>query len=242
MLALLLLCCAVLCRVLPAGWLHDVYLHQHDSTLITADHTAALLLQLQRAVQALPSAGGSSASVPSPSSSSPPAAVSVASVAPSSAYAQHLQLLSLYQSSHTSVNPNITSTTSSSSGGSFGSTQSAEASLQPFITAAGDVLSYLRYQQSSALLPLLRDYSRSGLRGLAGFGSSSNVAAEVLLQEVQQLLQPGVLQQWYLDAAGARLGPLGSLEGQQAPAGVVSHLRCMHTASGVSTQWTEGCA
>lgn len=232
---LLLLCCAVLCRVLPAGWLHDVYLHQHDSTLITADHTAALLLQLQRAVQALPSAGGSSASVPSPSSSSPPAAVSVASVAPSSAYAQHLQhlqLLSLYQSSHTSVNPNITSSTSSSSGGSFGSTQSAEASLQPFITAAGDVLSYLRYQQSSALLPLLRDYSRSGLRGLAGFGSSSNVAAEVLRQEVQQLLQPGVLQQWYLDAAGARLGPLGSLEGQQAPAGVVSQLRCMHAALG----------
>ena len=84
------------------------------------------------------------------------------------------------------------------------------------------MLSYLRHKQSAALLPLLRDYSRSGLRGLAAFGSGA-VPAEVLRQEVQQLLQPGSLQQWYADAASARLEPAGGLDSQPQPtSGVVS--------------------
>lgn len=178
-------------------------MHQQDSNLITAEHTEALLKQLQRALQALPP---SSAAAQSALSSS----VSTASVSslPASAAAEHLQLLSAYQNSHT-VNPSSSSLTPSPAAG-----------LQPFIIVAGDVLSYLRYKQSQALLPLLRSFSSSGLEGVAVLGSNP----AVLRQEVQQLLQPASLQQWYVEAARSRVGPAATPVQQPSTAFSVSLL------------------
>lgn len=188
----------------PAGWLRDLYTHQQDSNLITAEHTAALLKQLQRAMQSLPASSQSTAQaniakpVLSPtlvtaSVTSLPAAAAAASVQ------QHLELLSAYQSSLT-VNPSSISSSSSSSSSSSTSSNPAT-DLQPFIAAACDVLSYLRHKQSQALLPMLRDYSSSGSKGLAAVASNP----AVLRQEVQQLLQPASLQQWYVEAARSRV-------------------------------------
>jgi hypothetical protein len=177
------------CHVLSVltGWLQELYTHQSDSSIITAEHTGALLKLLQDAVQASTAAAAAA---------SPRSLLSSVSTTPTSASSvqQHLQLLSAYQSK-------VVAGPSSSS---------TAVDLQPFITAAGDVLSYLRYQQSQALLPLLRDFSRSGRKGLALFS-----ADPMLLRiEVQQLLQPASLQQWYLDAARSRVGAT-----QQLPAG-----------------------
>jgi hypothetical protein len=160
--------------------LQELYTHQSDSNIITAEHTGALLKLLQNAVQASTAAAAAAAprSLLSSVSANP---TSVSSVQ------QHLQLLSAYEAK-------FLATPSSSS-------SSSAVDLQPFITAAGDVLSYLRYQQSQALLPLLRDFSRSGRKGLALFGADPLL----LRQEVQQLLQPASLQQWYIAAARSRV-------------------------------------
>lgn len=86
-----------------------------------------------------------------------------------------------------------------------------------------DVLSYLRHQQSRALLQMLRDFSRNGLQGLAVFAANPTT----LRQEVQQLLQPAGLQQWYADAASSRVDPTKAAD-QQAAAFAVSLLAAGH--------------
>jgi hypothetical protein len=193
-------------RALPAGWLHELYTHQQDSNLITAEHTEALLKQLQRTLQALPPAPAAAPSLQSALSNS----VSTASISSlPAAAAKHLQLLSVYQNSHT-VNPSRSSSLNTS----------PAAGLQPFIVAAGDVLSYLRYKQSQALLPLLRSFSQNGLKGVAVLASNP----AVLRQEVQQLLQPVSLQQWYVEAARSRVGAAATSVQQPSTAFLVSLL------------------
>jgi hypothetical protein len=186
--------------------LHELYTHQQDSNLITAEHTEALLKQLQRALQALPL---------TPAAAPPLQAASSSHVSPASvtslpaAAAEHLQLLSLYQDSHIAMNPSSSPLNPNPAAG-----------LQPFIVAAGDVLSYLRYKQSQALLPLLRSFSRNGLQGVAVLGSNP----AVLRQEVQRLLQPASLQQWYVEAARSRVEAAATSAQQPSTAFLVSLL------------------
>lgn len=216
----------VLCThtYIHAGWLQEVYTHQADSTLITAENTEALLKQLQRALPATHPAG--TPQQPQPAAAVAPSLVTASLAALPAATAQHLQLLSAYESSIKTNNP----ASSSSSSSSQSPAPAAATSLQPFIAAAGDLLSYLRHQQSRALLPMLRDFSRNGLQGLAVFAANPTT----LRQEVQQLLQPAGLQQWYADAASSRVNPTKAAD-QQAAALAVSLL-----AAGYVTRCCSG--
>jgi hypothetical protein len=120
----------------------------------------------------------------------------------------------------------------SSGGGSGGSsgerantTTASAGDVQPFIDAAQDVLSYLRYHNSQALLQWLRDFAVSGTPGF-----HSTIADPVLLrQEMAHLLQPARLQQWYQQAAA---GPQAQ-EGQVHPSRRLhSHPRLLLSDSG----------
>jgi hypothetical protein len=71
---------------------------------------------------------------------------------------------------------------------------------------AKDVLSYLRYSNSQALLPLLRQYSSSGTLDVA------DIDPDVLQGEAVQLLNVTQLGEWYRDASqydvpGSRMLP-----------------------------------
>ncbi|WIA17538.1 hypothetical protein OEZ85_014368 [Tetradesmus obliquus] len=78
--------------------------------------------------------------------------------------------------------------------------------IQPFVRVARDVLSYLRYSNSQALLPLLRQYSSSGTLDV------SEIDPDVLQGEVLQILNVTRLGEWYraaaqYDVAGSRTVP-----------------------------------
>jgi hypothetical protein len=78
--------------------------------------------------------------------------------------------------------------------------------IQPFVRVARDVLSYLRYSNSQALLPLLRQYSSSGTMDVA------EIDPDVLQGDVLQLLNVTQLSQWYsaasqYDVPGSRTVP-----------------------------------
>jgi hypothetical protein len=86
--------------------------------------------------------------------------------------------------------------------GSLLSSSSSGSRLQTFIQSAQDVLSYLRWHHSLVLLQWLRDFSSSGLQGFP-----ATAADPVLLQvEMQQLLSPASLQQWYVETASSPRG------------------------------------
>jgi hypothetical protein len=198
-----------------AGWLQEVYTHQQDSTFVTPEVTEALLKQLQRALPAT-SPAGTQQLHPQPAAAATPSLVTASLASLPAATAQHLQLLSAYESSIKTNRASISGSSDSSSTASQ-SPAPAAANLQPFIAAAGDVLSYLRHQQSKALLPMLRDFSRNGLQGFGVFAANP----VTLRQEVQQLLQPAGLQQWYADAAKSRVDPTKAAD-QQAVASALS--------------------
>lgn len=169
-----------------ADWLRDVYTSQEDAAEITAEHVEGFLNVLQRALQAAPAATLSAAS----------AAASIASFqVPNS---QRALLQAVYQPSSF---PGVVL-----SGSARGLKSSSTLDLTPFMTASGDFLSYLRFKQSQALLPLIRSYCRNGLQRL----SISGLDPAVLRQEVQQLLLHTSLQQWYIDAAHSRVGVEGA--------------------------------
>jgi len=177
-----------------ADWLRDVYTSQEDAAEITAEHVEGFLNVLARALQAAPAATMSAAS----------AAASIASwQAPNS---QRALLQAVYQPSSF---PGVDLGSSAR-----GLKSSSTLDLTPFITASGDFLSYLRFKQSQALLPLIRSYCRNGLQRL----SISGLDPAVLRQEVQQLLLHTSLQQWYLDAAHSRVGVDGAAPQQNATA------------------------
>jgi hypothetical protein len=78
--------------------------------------------------------------------------------------------------------------------------------IQPFVRVAKDVLSYLRYSNSQALLLLLRQYSSSGTLDVA------DIDPDVLQGEVVQLLNVTRLGEWYraasqYDVPGSRTVP-----------------------------------
>jgi hypothetical protein len=171
--------CRAVVTALAAGWLRELYTYEEDSSLITAEHTAALLQLLQQALRDSPAAAGGSG--PGPTAGQAAAAASYGALA-------------LHEP------PSTSSPAAAAASGA-----AATADLQPFITAAADVLSYLRAHDSRALLPLLRAFSRNGVNGLAAV----SLQPELLRFELQQLLHPHALQQWYLDAAAGRVGAGG---------------------------------
>jgi hypothetical protein len=78
--------------------------------------------------------------------------------------------------------------------------------IQPFVRVARDVLSYLRYSNSQALLPLLRQYSSSGTLDV------TIIDPDVLQGEVLYLVNVTRLGEWYraasqYDVAGSRTVP-----------------------------------
>uniref|UniRef100_A0A383VX07 Uncharacterized protein n=1 Tax=Tetradesmus obliquus TaxID=3088 RepID=A0A383VX07_TETOB len=81
---------------------------------------------------------------------------------------------------------------SSTTGSRLGSgSSSSSVDLSPFIRVAQDILSYLRFSRSSALLQLLREFSSSGSV------SYESVDPDQLQAEVQQLLDLQQLNAWY---------------------------------------------
>lgn len=67
--------------------------------------------------------------------------------------------------------------------------------VEAFQGVARDVLNFLRYHNSQAILPLLREFSTQGTITV------TNVSPDLLNQEVQQLLNVTQLGRWYADAA-----------------------------------------
>lgn len=74
--------------------------------------------------------------------------------------------------------------------------------IETFKSVAQDILSYLRYHNSEALLLLLRQFSVNGALSLA------DADPDVLQQEVQRLLNETALGDWYLAASQRASGAI----------------------------------
>jgi hypothetical protein len=106
-----------------------------------------------------------------------------------------------------------------------GGSQLQTLDIQPFVRIAKDVLSYLRYSNSQALLPLLRQYSGSGTLDVA------DIDPDVLQGEVVQLLNVTRLGEWYraasqYDVPGSRTvppPPVGAAAAALQESGLVSN-------------------
>lgn len=100
--------------------------------------------------------------------------------------------------------------------------------IQPFVRVARDVLSYLRYSNSQALLPLLRQYSSSGTLDV------SEIDPDVLQGEVLQMLNVTRLGEWYraaaqYDVAGSRTVPPPTMAAAAAGSQENGQVRKHHT-------------
>lgn len=208
---------------MAAGWVQELYLHQHDAATITAPHSTKFLQLLQQLLGGAPVAAAAAAAVEPILAGPAQGPVGTAAAASNSRMAAHklsyvlssignsggnqgLSMppgdssqhagVSAVSFSSSSTSSTIGSLSSSSSGGNSGSNR-ASIALQPFIDSAQDVLSYLRYHHSQALLQWLRDFSHQGLPGF--YATSADPVN--LRAEVERLLNPTRLQQWYQQAA-----------------------------------------
>lgn len=72
--------------------------------------------------------------------------------------------------------------------------------IAPFVRVARDILNYLRFNRSGALLALLRQFARSGTITVA------DVSPDELQTEVARLLNITTLDNWYMHSS-SRAGP-----------------------------------
>jgi hypothetical protein len=91
------------------------------------------------------------------------------------------------------------------------SSSSSSLDLRPFIRVAEDILSYLRFTRSKALLQLLREFSSTGTV------SYESVDPDQLQAEVQQLLNLQQLNAWYRHQASKDATERSALAGSSGP-------------------------
>jgi hypothetical protein len=169
----------------------EVYSYHSDSDVITTGATKNFLQLLQRHADAAAASqpAGSTASYPQAAKALVGSKVHAAAPLADSAAAVADHPAS--SSPSTAAANKVNSASSSRLGSSSTVKNSSSLDLQPFVKVAQDVLSYLRFTRSTALLQLLREFAGTGTV------SYESVDPDQLQVEVQQLLNLQQLNAWF---------------------------------------------
>jgi hypothetical protein len=185
-------CCCNLQLVAATGWVAEVYSYHNDADTITGDATKSFLQLLQHHTEA-----AAATRPPAGSTSLAPAAKSLVDGMAQAAASQAATISAADATAATFVDrpasqsPAAAAAAKANIKSSSSSNNSNSLDLTPFIRVAEDILSYLRFTRSRALLQLLREFSS------ASTVSSESVDPDQLQAEVQTLLQLQQLNAWY---------------------------------------------